>query len=217
MANDYAREQMVSQQVRAWDVLDDGVLEIMREVPRENFVPVGYRDVAFADIEIPLPGGPRMLTPKVVGRLLQSLGALSGSRVLEVGTGSGFLSACLNRMGATVRSIEILPALAEFARANLRTAGSAAVEVVTGDGLALIGGDSRYDVIVLTGSLPLYDPRFEQRLEPGGRLFAVVGEGAAMDARLVTRLPEGGFRSASLFETVLQPLVNAPRREAFRF
>lgn len=217
MANDYAREQMVSQQVRAWDVLDDGVLEIMRAVPRENFVPAGYRDVAFADVEIPLSGGPRMLTPKVVGRILQSIGLLPGSRVLEVGTGSGFLSACMSRMGATVRSVEILPALADFARQNLRSAGSASVEVVTGDAFALIAGDSRYDAIALTGSLPLYDPRFEQQLEAGGRLFAVVGEGAAMDARLVTRLPEGGFRRESLFETVLEPLVNALRREAFRF
>jgi protein-L-isoaspartate(D-aspartate) O-methyltransferase len=217
MVSDYAREQMISQQVRAWDVLDDAVLDVMRAVPRERFVPVAYRDVAFADVEIALPGGPRMLAPKVVGRILQAVVPRPGRRALEIGTGSGFLSACMARLGASVHSVEILPQLAQFARDNLRAAGTTGVEVISGDGLQVIGEAQRYDIIALTASLPLYDERFEQRLEEGGRLFVVVGAGAAMDARLITRLPDGGFTRASLFETVLEPLVNAPRSEAFRF
>lgn len=212
-----AREQMISQQVRAWDVLDDSVLDAMRAVPRADFVPQDCRDLAFADLQIALPGGQRMLAPKVVGRILQAVAPRAGRRALEVGTGSGFLSACLAQFGATVRSVEIDPALADFARGNLRAAQLAAVEVIGGDGLELIGEPQRYDVIVLTGSLPVYDPRFEQRLEDGGRLFAIVGTGPAMDARLITRLPDGGFRHVSLFETVVEPLVNAARIEAFRF
>jgi protein-L-isoaspartate(D-aspartate) O-methyltransferase len=217
MMRDYAREQMISQQVRAWDVLDDEVLDVMRAVPRENFVPTGYRDVAFADVEIALPGGPRMLAPKVVGRILQALAPQPGRRALEVGTGSGYLGACIARLGASVRSIEILPELAEFARGNLRSTEIPGVEVVTGDALELIAAAARYDVIAITASLPIYDPRFEQRLEDGGRLFVIVGENAAMDARLITRLADGSCRSESLFETVVEPLVNAPHTEVFRF
>ncbi|MEO7774953.1 MAG: protein-L-isoaspartate O-methyltransferase [Steroidobacteraceae bacterium] len=217
MLNEYAREQMVSQQVRAWDVLDDEVLEVMRFVPREEFVPADSRTLAFADIDIALPGGHRMLPPKVVGRILQSLALHPGKRVLEVGTGSGFLSACMGRLGAQVRSLEISPELAGFARANLRKTATVGVEVVTGDGLQLIRDAARYDAIALTASMPLYDPRFEQRLEAGGRLFVVVGESAAMDARLITRLPDGGFERVSLFETVIEPLVNAPHAEIFTF
>jgi protein-L-isoaspartate(D-aspartate) O-methyltransferase len=213
----YAREQMISQQVRAWDVLDDGILEVMRAVPRENFVPAQYRDVAFADVEIALPGGPRMLAPKVIGRILQALAPQPGGRALEIGTGSGFLSACLAQLGANVRSVEILPELAAFARGNLDNTGIPGVEVVTGDGFDLIGEPARYDLIAITASLPIYDPRFEQRLNEGGRLFVIVGENAAMDARLVTRLPDGSCRSDSLFETVVEALVNAPHTEVFRF
>jgi protein-L-isoaspartate(D-aspartate) O-methyltransferase len=217
MMRDYAREQMISQQVRAWDVLDDGILEVMRAVPRENFVPAQYRDVAFADVEIALPGGPRMLAPKVIGRILQALAPQPGASALEIGTGSGFLSACMAQLGASVRSVEILPELAAFARGNLDNTGTPGVEVLTGDGFDLIGEPARYDLIAITASLPIYDPRFEQRLKEGGRLFVIVGEDAAMDARLVTQLPDGSCRSDSLFETVVQPLVNAPHTEVFRF
>ncbi len=213
---DYAREQMVSQQVRAWDVLDDRILDVLRRVPRERFVAAAYRDIAFADTEIPLPHGHLMLAPKVVGRILQAIDLQGTESVLEIGTGSGFLSACAAQLAPKVRSIEIVPEIATLARANLQAAETTGVEVLDGDGLRY-GDDRQYDAIVVTASMPLYQPHFEQLLAPGGRLFVVVGDGAPMEARLVRRDAAGKLATTSLFETRLEPLVNARRPETFRF
>jgi protein-L-isoaspartate(D-aspartate) O-methyltransferase len=213
----YAREQMVAQQIRAWDVLDERILNLFRELTREQFVPAAYRDLAYADTDIPLGHGQHMLAPKVVGRILQALKVQPHEQVMEVGTGSGFLSACLALQGAAVHSVEIFADLAEQARRNLAAAGIAKVQVVTGDALGMLAGPARFDAIVVTASLPVYDSRFEAQLKPGGRLFVVVGEGAAMDARLITIEASGQRRQESLFETVLDPLVNALRIEHFRF
>lgn len=218
MLNEAAREQMIHQQVRAWDVLDERALEVLAKVPRERFVPEGYRDLAFADAPIALPHGERMLAPKVVGRILQAVQVESGESVLEIGTGSGFLTACLALQSGSVRSLEIHADLADAARTRLAALGFGRAEVVNADAFAVGAlGNGSWDVIVLTGSLPLYDPRFEQRLAPGGRLFAVVGDAPVMDARLVRRGSDGGCVSESLFETVLPALHGAPRRGPFRF
>ena len=216
MQTAYAREQMIEQQVRAWDVLDERVLEVMRKVPRELFVPPGQRYRAYADAEVPLPSGQHMLRPSVVGRLLQALLPAASERVLEVGAGTGFVTACLRAMAAQVRTLELFPELAETARRNLALFGLRDVEVVDAD--AMLGdGGTRYDVIALTASLPVYDVRFERMLTVGGRLFVVVGEAPVMDARLVRRTSEDSVTTRSLFETVIDPLVNAVRPPEFTF
>jgi len=211
-----ARQQMIQQQVRAWDVLDPAVLEVLARVPRERFVAPQYREIAFADSAIPLPAGQSMLAPNVHGRILQALEIRAGETVLEVGAGSGCLTACLAALGGQVTSLEIQPELVALATGNLRAAGF--------PGVTLLGVDAttwqapqRYDAVVLTGSLPEYDRRYEQWLNVGGRLFVAVGSGEPMTARLVTRSGEHDYARLDLFETVIDPLVNARRPSAFVF
>ena len=211
-----AREQMIEQQVRAWDVLDARVLETLRKVPREAFVPPQHRFLAFADVEIPLPCGQHMLRPSVVGRLLQALALTGGERVLEVGTGSGFVTACLRAGGASVRSLEIFPELAELARRNVSSLGLRDIEIVAQDATQL-DSDVRYDAIAITASLPIPDERFQRQLAVGGRLFVVVGEPPVMEARLVRRITDDAWGTESLFETVIDPLVHATRPQGFVF
>ena len=211
-----AREQMIEQQVRAWDVLDERVLAVLRRVPRELFVPPAQRYRAYADLEVPLPRGQHMLRPRVVGRLLQADEPHSDERVLEIGAGSGFVSACLRAMAGAVRSLEIFPELAEEARRNLALLGMKDVEVIDADALLADDG-ARYDAIAVTGSLPLYDTRFEQMLNLGGRLFVVVGEPPVMEARLVQRTAAAAFSTRSLFETVIDPLLHASHPPRFVF
>ena len=210
------RHQMVEQQVRAWSVLDLRVLEVMDRVPREQFVPPAYRDVAYADMCVPIGHGQTMLAPKVEGRILQSLAIQPHDRVLEVGTGSGYFAACLAALARSVRSIEIVQELADTARVNLERNGVRSVTVDVGDAMGL-EEEAAYDVIALTGSLPLYDPRFERALTIGGRLFVTVGAGPVMDARKVVRVGKTETTVESLFETRMEPLVNAPRPPAFVF
>jgi protein-L-isoaspartate(D-aspartate) O-methyltransferase len=216
MQNAAAREQMIEQQVRAWEVLDPRVLEVLRRVPRERFVPASQAFLAFADADVPLPCGQHMLRPNVAGRCLQSLELSGTERVLEVGAGSGFLTACLAASAERVHSLEIFEELAGMARANLAATGVRNAEVATADALKS-GGEMRYHAIAVTASLPLYDPHFERQLEIGGRLFVVVGEAPVMEARLVRRKSEDVWVTESLFETVLDPLINARRRESFAF
>jgi protein-L-isoaspartate(D-aspartate) O-methyltransferase len=217
MLTEAAREQMVDQQVRAWDVLDERILDTLRAVPRERFVPEHWRELSFADTEIPLPCGKRMLRPMLVGRLLQTLELQGGEQVLEIGTGSGYVSACLARLGGQVQTIEMHPEVAELARQNLQAVvGGTPVRVLTGDGMEL-DETGRYDVIVLTASLPIYDSRFERALRPGGRLFVVVGAAAPQRACLVRSASDGDSDSAPLFETSIEALEGALRPAAFRF
>jgi protein-L-isoaspartate(D-aspartate) O-methyltransferase len=216
MSTAQAREQMIEQQVRAWDVLDVGVLETLRKVPREAFVAPQHRFLAFADVEIPLPCGQHMLRPSVVGRLLQAVALTGGDRVLEVGTGSGFVTACLREGSASVRSLEIFPELAELARRNIASLGLRDVEIVTQDATRL-DSDMRYDAIAVTASLPVPDERFQRQLAVGGRLFVVVGVPPVMEARLIRRITEDAWGTESLFETVIDPLVHATRPQGFVF
>ena len=216
MSTVQAREQMIEQQVRAWDVLDARVLETLRKVPREVFVPQQHRFLAFADVEIPLPSGQHMLRPSVVGRLLQALALTGCERVLEVGTGSGFVTACLRAGGASVRSLELFPELVELARRNVAALGLRDIDIVAQDA-TLLDSDLRYDVIAVTASLPIPDERFQRQLAVGGRLFVVVGEPPVMEARLIRRITEDAWGTESLFETVIDPLVHATRPQGFVF
>jgi protein-L-isoaspartate(D-aspartate) O-methyltransferase len=216
MQTEFARVQMITQQVRAWDVFDERVLDAMRRTPREFFVPEKFAELAFADAEIPLRPGQHMLAPKIVGRLLQALEAAPGTRALVVGCGTGFVPACLSAMGASVRAIEIDGGLAAAARQNLKRAGFGQVEVVTGDTFHLdLGKD--YAVIAVCGCLPLYDDRFARALAVGGKLFAVVGATHLQEALLVTRTGEASWDSSGLFETSVDVLDNAKRPEPFTF
>ena len=216
MNNTTAQAQMIAQQVRIADVHDARTLAALAHVPRELFVPAQWRALDFAEAALPLGHGQHMLTTLLVGRILQALHVRAGEQALEVGTGSGYLSACLATLGASVQSLEIHADLAAQARSNLKSAGCEAVEVTCGDGMGLTT-ETAYDIIVLTGSLPVYQPNFERALKYGGRLFVVVGAGEVMSARLVTRTGQALFRSTVLFETTLAPLVNAPAAPAFRF
>ncbi|HEY1724845.1 MAG TPA: protein-L-isoaspartate O-methyltransferase [Steroidobacteraceae bacterium] len=217
MLMDAAREQMVEQQVRTVDVLDPRVLECLRALPRERFVPPAWRELAFADCEIALPCGKRMLRPMLIGRILQTLALQGGEQVLEIGSGSGYLSACLGRLGGRVRSLELHPEIANLARANLRSvAPTLPVEIIDGDGMQLSDA-AHYDVIVLTASLPIYQPQFERALRADGRLFVVVGATQLQQATLVRRAGEGSCISQPLFETCIEALEHAPRPSAFGF
>jgi protein-L-isoaspartate(D-aspartate) O-methyltransferase len=216
MQTEFARTQMITQQIRAWDVLDERVLDAMRRTPREFFVPERYAELAFADTDIPLRAGQHMLAPKVVGRLLQALDAAPGMRALVVGSGLGFVPACLSAMGASVRAVEIHGEHAAQSRANLKRAGFGQVDVVTGDTFNLDMGKD-YAVIAVCGALPLYDDRFARALAVGGKLFVVVGNELPQEALLVARTAESTWSSTALFETAVDPLENARHPEAFQF
>jgi protein-L-isoaspartate(D-aspartate) O-methyltransferase len=212
-----ARTNMVEQQIRTWEVLDQDVLDLLYVVPREEFVPQKHRALAFADMEIPLGEGERMWQPKMEARVLQDLGLRKTDRVLEVGTGSGYLTALMSHRASRVFSVEIKPKLAEFGRANLERHGAEGVTLEIGDAARGWGSHAPYDVIVLTGSTPILPRALVEQLAPGGRLFAVVGELPVMTARLVTAPAPGTWRSTDLFETALPPLVNAEHAPRFRF
>ena len=211
-----ARRQMVDQQVRTWEVLDPRVLDALSAVPREAFVPPEYRELAFADAPIPIGFGQSMLSPKVQGRILQALGVNATDSDLEVGSGTGYLSACLSLLGASTRSIDIHAGLIDVSRVNLRAVPNAHVEFEIRDafGAAALG---EYDVVAVTGSLPVYDSRFERALRVGGRMFAIVGVAPVMDAIVVRRADDNEWIRESLFETVVEPLINATAAQRFVF
>jgi len=211
-----ARFNMVEQQIRTWEVLDQRVLDLLFAVKREEFVPPAYKALAFADLELPLGNGARMWTPKMEARVVQELTLRTNDRVLEIGTGSGYLTALLASLSGDVTSVEIDSALAGDAAHRLARLGFANARVDVGDGARGFGNDT-YDVIVLTGSTPLLPERFFEQLAPGGRLFAVVGEAPAMSARLVREDAPGARVPVDLFETVVAPLVNALAPARFEF
>jgi protein-L-isoaspartate(D-aspartate) O-methyltransferase len=211
-----ARFNMVEQQIRTWEVLDQQVLDLLFTVKREEFVPPAYRAIAFADLEIPLSRHAAMWTPKLEARVLQELALHAHDEVLEIGTGSGYFAALLGSLAAAVHSVEIDDDLAASAAARLARAGFRNVRVEAGDG-ARGFGDGHYDAIVLTGSTPILPERFFEQLKPGGRLFAIVGDAPAMKARLVRLTVPGSRVVTDLFETVVAPLVNAAQPARFEF
>ena len=211
-----ARFNMIEQQIRPWDVLDQRVLDTLARIPREEFVPQRYRNLAFADIAIPLGHEQVMMHPNVEGRVLQALQIQPQDRVLEIGTGSGYLTACLAQLGNQVLSVDIIAQFTETAAQRLRDHGVHNVQLQTGDAAQDWGHES-YDVIVLTGSLPELPSSWLQRLAVGGRLFVIVGTEPIMEAGLVVRSSEQEWLSESLFETAIPPLLNSMKTVEFNF
>ena len=212
-----ARFNMIEQQIRPWDVLDQSVLSLLAVVKREDFVPAAYKAMAFVDAEVPLPGGQCMLAPKVEARLLQELAVLKHENVLEVGAGSGFMAALLGHKAQQVHTLEIDPALAAMARANLRRAGSVNVTVLQADGAHGLAAEGPFDVIVLSGSVAEVPPALLAQLKLGGRLVAVVGQLPIMRASLTTRSTEHDFSSVELFDTVAPRLSGFEEPSRFKF
>jgi protein-L-isoaspartate(D-aspartate) O-methyltransferase len=216
-----ARTNMVEQQIRTWEVLDQGVLDLLYAVPREEFVPPSCRNLAFSDMEIPIGEGERMWAPKMEARVLQELAPRRSDRVLEIGTGSGYFTALLAHRSAHVYSVEIRPALAAFGKANIAHHGLDNVSLATGDGAGGVPAGlpyhGPYDIVVLTGSVPVLPKALLDLLAPGGRAFAVVGESPVMAARLVTCAGPGAMNAVELFETLLAPLANCEQPSRFTF
>jgi protein-L-isoaspartate(D-aspartate) O-methyltransferase len=210
-----ARFNMVEQQIRTWEVLDQKVLDLMAEVPREDFVPAAYRNLAFADTCIPLAHGQTMMLPRVEARMLQALQIEPDERVLEVGTGSGFVTALLARLARHVTSIEIHDALRRDALSKLEEHGIDNVDLQVGDASRGWDRGAPWDVIAITGSVPVLDEHFQNSLAIGGRLFVIVGQEPAMEALLITRTSESQWATESLFETVVPALIGVEQPERF--
>ena len=212
-----ARFNMVEQQIRTWEVLDQRVLDLLLQVRREEFVPPAYRELAFADMEIPLGHGETMLQPKLEARMVQELMPAESDRVLEVGTGSGYMTALLATLSGHVYSVDIVGDFSRSAGGRLATHGIRNVTLDVGDAAAGWDKHGPYDAIVLTGSVPVLSESFRTSLKPGGRLLAVVGEPPVMEAQLITSAGAGAYNSVGLFETCIAPLRNAPRPARFVF
>jgi protein-L-isoaspartate(D-aspartate) O-methyltransferase len=212
-----ARFNMVEQQIRPWEVLDQRVLDLLFRLRREDFVPENHRTLAFADLEIPIGHGERMLAPRVEARMLQALAITENDRILEVGTGSGYMTALLASVGGHVYSVDIVPEFARTAGEKLAAHGIRNVTLDVGD--ASRGWDKHgpYDAIVLTGSVPILPESFKTSLKAGGRLLAVVGEAPVMEAELITSVSAGAYNTVALFETCIASLRNAVTPERFVF
>ena len=212
-----ARFNMVEQQIRPWDVLDQRVLDLLFRVHREDFVPPQYRALAFVDMEVPIGHGEKMLAPRVEARMVQELALEPRDRILEVGTGSGYMTALLASLGGHVFSVEIVPAFTQAAGALLAAHGITNLTLETGDAARGWDRHGPYDAIVLTGSVPVLPDAFPRSLRPGGRLIAVVGEPPVMEAQLITCATAGACSTTGLFETCIAPLKNAVQPERFVF
>ena len=223
MDTEQARFNMIEQQIRTWEVLDQGVLDLLFQVKRENFVPAAYRGIAFTDMEIPLGEGHGqfMMAPKMEARIVQELAPTSTDRVLEIGTGSGYLTALLASCAAMVTSIDYFDAYSRQAAANLATANITNVILKTGDAgqspAAFIGADEKFDIIVLTGSVPTLPQAYLDALAGNGRMFAIVGDAPVMKATLYTRTSVSAVAAVEVFETVVAPLINAKQPSRFDF
>jgi len=212
-----ARHNMIEQQIRPWNVIDQVSLDVMEMIPRENFVADIYRNVAFSDVELPIGFGQHMLAPKIEAKLLQAVQVKKSDQVLEIGTGSGYLTALLATLAKQVCSIELHEELSKQAQQRLAAEGINNVTYVVADAAKGYSQNGPYDVIVLTGSVPAIADEFKNYLAAGGRLFAVVGTGKVMEATLITRAPDNTFSEEALFETVLQPLENIQQADSFTF
>ena len=216
-----ARFNMIEQQVRPWEVLDPTVLSLLSVVKREGFVQAAHKDLAFADVEVPVGTkgivGQTMLAPKIEARILQELNIRAKDKVLEIGSGSGYMAALIAAKAEFVYTVEIDPELVDLARKNLQQAGVANVSVDLGDAAQGWPLYAPYDVIVISASTPILPESILKQLKIGGRLVAVVGEAPAMQMQLVTRTEENAFATINVFETVIAPLINATQRESFVF
>ena len=212
-----ARFNMIEQQIRTWDVLDQEVLDLLMVVRREEFVPAPYKNLAFVDTEIPLPGGENMYTPKMEARLLQEVGVKKHESVLEIGTGSGYMAALLAYKSRHVTSIEISPELKALAEKNLASYGISNVSVELGNGAQGWASGAPFDVIVISGALPVLPDAFLQQLKVGGRLAAIIGAAPVMSAHVITRVSDTAFDTVKLFETCVTPLKAAVAPSHFTF
>jgi len=214
---DDARRLMVESQVRAWEVLDPRVLAVMESMPREAFVPDGYAGLAFSEANIPLGSGQMMMQPKMEGRVLQSVNIQDGDSVLEVGTGSGYLAACMAALGGHVLSVDCFDEFVQMAERNWGAQGLNNLRAQKQNAASLEWTEERYDVIVVTGSMPDLHESFRKHLKMGGRLFVVTGRAPAMEAQLITRVADNDWASEYLFETNLPPLIDAYEADNFKF
>jgi len=214
---DAARHKMVVSQLRTFSVLDDRLLDIIERAPRHEFVPAECRDLAFADMQLPLGHGEVMMAPLVEARLLQALAIKPTDKVLEIGTGSGYVTYLLSQLAARVHSVEIRPEFTQRASEKLAAQGAGNVELEIGDGARGWDRHAPYDVIFVTGSLPMMAEGFRNNLAIGGRLAVIVGQDPVMEARLVTRTGATAFETRSLFDTSIPPLRNALTPEKFVF
>jgi protein-L-isoaspartate(D-aspartate) O-methyltransferase len=212
-----ARFNMIEQQIRPWDVLDQDVLNLLSVVKRENFVPAAYRDIAFADLELPLPAGEHMLFPRVEARIMQELAVKKHEAVLEIGAGSGYMAALLAHRAHHVLTVDIKPELADLAKRNLADNGVTNAEVALGDGARGWAAAAPYDVICVSGGLPVLPQEMLEQLKIGGRLAAFVGTAPVMKAQVITRIDEKQYRVADVFETYVEPLANAVQPPRFKF
>ena len=212
-----ARFNMIEQQIRTWEVLDPTVLDLLKQVPRESFVPPQYAGLAFADLEIPIGHGQTMLSPKMEGRIVQALEVKKTDKVLEIGTGSGYLTALLATQAKHVYSVEVVAELSQNAQKRLAQHKIENVTLEIGDAANGWASHSPYDVIVFTGSLPVIPTSVQQHLAIGGRMFVVVGEAPVMQATMIRRISADIFKRDVLFETCLPMLINAPQPERFHF
>ena len=212
-----ARFNMIEQQIRTWDVLDQRVLDVMNRIPREQFVPENCRSLAFADTNIPLGHEQVMMAPKLEGRLLQALAIKPDDKVLEIGTGSSYLTACLATLARHVTSIDIMADFTAAAGEKLEALTINNVTLETADAAEGIATDERYDAIAVTGSVPLLQQQFQKNLNIGGRLFIITGCLPIMEARLITRVDENNWSSECLLETCIPPLLNVVQPQTFIF
>ena len=212
-----ARYNMIMQQIRPAEVLDSRVLDAMEQIPRDAFVPADYKGLAYSDTNIPLDHGQCMLKPIMEGRILQALNVQPGEKVLEIGTGSGYFTALLCKLGGQVTSIELHQTLLDQAKTNLDNQGVTAAKLIQGDGSNGWADNAPYDVIVVTGSMPLYNEALQQQLSVGGRLCVIVGEAPNMSVQLVTRISETQWSTEPLYETVVPALENCQQPDKFVF
>ncbi len=212
-----ARFNMIEQQIRPWDVLDTSVLDLLSVVKREDFVPLAHKALAFADLEIPLAGGEHMLAPRLEARMLQDLAVQKHEKVLEIGTGSGYMAALLAHRAQRVLSLELNADLVSMARTNLQKAGITNAEVRQGNGARSVAADGPFDVIVLSGSVAEVPHALLEQLNVGGRLAAVVGEEPMMRATFVTRSASGAFRTTQPWDTVAPRLHHFAEPSRFKF
>jgi protein-L-isoaspartate(D-aspartate) O-methyltransferase len=212
-----ARFNMIEQQIRPWNVLDQDVLDLLHVVKREQFVPAAYQNLAFADVEIPLPGGDAMLAPKLEARILQETGVKKHETVLEIGTGSGYMAALLAHRAAKVTTVEINPDTAELAKKNLANAGVHNVTVETGNGAQGWEKGAPYDVIVISGALEVLPEAILKQVKVGGRIAAIVGQAPVMEASIITRTGEDAYSTVKVFETNVRYLTGAPVPSHFQF
>ena len=212
-----ARFNMIEQQIRPWNVLDEDVLALLHVVKREQFVPKAYENLAFADVEIPLPGGETMFNPKVEARIAQEIAVKKHENVLEIGTGSGYMAALLAHKARHVTTVEIQPESVTLAKENLAKAGVTNVSVEEGNGAQGWSTGTEYDVIVVSGGLPVLPEALVKQLKVGGRMIAILGEAPAMSCQLITRTSETAHDSVKVFETVAKPLTGAEAPSRFTF